>query len=86
MDNIKEIIKDKIEELTEQISGDGNILEKFKSDPIDTVKELLGKIDLSDDTIQAIVAGIKAKLGADKLDDLADKAKDLFGKLTGKDD
>lgn len=79
MDNIIEIVKDKVEDLVAQIKGDGDLLAKFKSAPVDTVKELLGKIDLDDEIIDKIVDGIKAKLGADKLGGLLDKAKDLLG-------
>ena len=79
MDNIIEIIKDKIEELVEKVKGDDGLLAKFKENPVDTVKGLLGNIDLDNDAIEKIVDGVKAKLGADKLGDLLDKAKGLFG-------
>lgn len=71
-------IKEKIEELAKKITGDGKLLEKFKSDPIGTVKELLGKIDLPDGALDSIVSGIKAKIGSDKIGGLLDKAKGLL--------
>lgn len=87
MDNIIETVKDKIEEIVAQVKGNDELLAKFKANPIDTVKELLGNIDLPDGALDNIVDGIKAKLDgaeegsvADKIGDLLDKAKGLFGK------
>jgi len=85
MDNILDMVKDKINDLVGQLKADEGLLAKFKADPIGTVKELLGKIDLPDGALDNIVDGIKAKLGSGELDtgkigDLLEKAKDLFGK------
>ena len=73
-----ENIMDRIEELVEKISGDDKMVEKFKSNPVDTVKSLLGGIDLDNEIVEKIVAGIKAKLGAGKLGGLLDKVTDLL--------
>jgi len=89
MDNILGIVKEKIGDLVEQIKADDGLLAKFKADPIGTVKELLGKIDLPDGALDNIVDGIKEKLGGKKDSDddgngesvlggLLDKAKDLL--------
>jgi len=90
MDNILATVKDKIDDIVEKIKGDDGILAKFKANPVDTVKELLGNIDLPDDALDGIVDGIKAKLDgaeegsvADKIGDLLDKAKGLFGGKDG---
>ncbi len=90
MDNIMDIVKDKIEEVVAKVKGDNGMLAKFKANPMETVKELLGSIDLPDGALDNIVDGIKAKLGADtdgdgKADGLLGKAKDLLedGKLGG---
>lgn len=87
MDNIIETVKDKIEEIVAKVKGNDELLSKFKANPVDTVKELLGNIDLPDGALDNIVDGIKAKLDsaeegtvADKIGDLLDKAKGLFGK------
>ncbi len=91
MDNILDMVKDKINDLVGQIKADDGLLTKFKADPIGTVKELLGKIDLPDGALDNIVDGIKDKLAGkdDGKDDgkdeggllggLLDKAKDLLG-------
>lgn len=73
-----ENIMDRIEELVEKISGDDKMVEKFKSNPADTVKSLLGGIDLDNEIVEKVVAAIKAKLGAGKLGGLLDKVTDLL--------
>ena len=70
-------IKEKIEELVGAISKDKALLEQFKKDPVKAVEKLLG-VDLPDDIIEKVVAGVKAKLTLDKLDDAADFLKKLF--------
>lgn len=59
-------IKAKIEELTKKITSDKDILAKFKNDPVKTVQGLIG-INLSDDQIEKVVEGVKAKINLDKL-------------------
>ena len=92
MDNILATVKDKIEEVVAQIKGDDGALAKFKENPIDTVKELLGKIDLPDGALDNIVDTIKEKLGIGGADNAADdgnesigeKITDAVGDLLGK--
>lgn len=77
-------IKKKIEELVDQLLSDEKTMASFKKDPITTIEKLIG-IDLPNDQIEAIVKGIQAKLGLEKLgiDDIGD-ALSLAGKLFGK--
>jgi hypothetical protein len=70
-------IKEKITELVQKITGDKDLLAKFKADPIGTVKGILGNIDLPNDQLSAIVDGVKAKINLDA-------AGDLLGGLFGK--
>ena len=72
-------IKAKIEELVNKVKGDSGTLEKFKSDPAGTFKGLLGGVDLSADTINKIVDGVKAKVSLDAVGGAVDKVKGLFG-------
>jgi len=72
-------IKEKIEELVKKISGDKATQDSFKKDPVKTVEKLLG-IDLPDEQINQIVAGIKAKLGGDGLAGIAEKLGGILGK------
>jgi len=77
-------IKERIEELVKQLLSDEKMMANFKKDPITTVEKLIG-VDLPNDQIDAIIAGVKAKLGLEKLgiDDIGD-ALNLASKLFGK--
>ena len=72
-------IKAKIEELVEKIKSDKNLLAKFKAEPIKTIEGLIG-IDLPDEQLQKLVAGIKAKIDLDNVGDALGKLGGLFGK------
>ena len=72
-------IKGKIEELVKQLQGDEGLREQFKNDPVKAAERLLG-VDLPDDVLEKIVAGVKAKLGADKAAGLLDALGGLLGK------
>ena len=72
-------IKAKIEELVEKIKSDKDLLAKFKAEPIKTIEGLIG-IDLPDEQLQKLVAGIKAKIDRDNVGDALGKLVGLFGK------
>ena len=71
-------IQKTISELVGKISGDSSLLNKFKSNPMETVKSLLGNVDLDSGALKSIVDGIKAKLN---LDDAAKQATGFFAKI-----
>ena len=77
--NIKEELKDKLEEIVEKIKNDKNIAAKFQADPISTVEGLIG-IDLPNDQLEGLVDAIKAKVSMDKVGDALGGLKGLFGK------
>lgn len=68
-------IKAKIEELTDKIKGDKDLMKKFKENPVAALEGLIG-VDLPDDQIERIADGIKAKIS---LEDIGDKLGGLFG-------
>jgi len=70
-------LKEKIEELVDKLKSDPKLLAGFKSDPIKTVEKLVG-IDLPDDKLQPLVAGIKTKLAAGDVADKLGGLKKLF--------
>lgn len=78
MENIKELIKDKVDEIVEKVKADPQILSKFKEDPIKTVEELVG-VDLPDDAIKAVAEAAKVKLAGTELGDKLGKIGDLLG-------
>ena len=72
-------IKAKIEEIVEKIKNDDELQQLFKKDPVAALEKLTG-IDLSDDQIDAVIAGVKAKLGADSIGDALKGLGGLFGR------
>lgn len=73
-------IKEQINSIVTKLSTDETLLKKFKKNPTSVVKTLLGKIDLTDDIIEKIVAGVKAKLGISDASGLISKISGLFKK------
>ncbi len=59
-------IKKIIEDIVEKIKNDEGLQKRFLSDPVGALKELTG-IDIPTDQIEAVVAGVKAKLTADNI-------------------
>lgn len=70
-------IKEKINEVVEKVTSDKDMKEKFEKDPIKAIEEVLG-VDLPDDAVEKIVDGVKAKVAADSISDVASKFKKLF--------
>ena len=70
-------IKEKIEELVEKISKDEKLQKQFKDDPVKALEKLLD-VDLPDDVIEKLIAGVKAKLSMDDLSDAVKFLKKLF--------
>ncbi len=71
-------IQKTITDLVAKISGDKNLINKFKSDPASVVKSLLGNIDLDSGALKSIIDGVKAKLN---IDDVAKEATGFLAKL-----
>ncbi len=57
-------IKEQIEGIVEKLQKDKALQAQFKKDPVKAVEKLLG-VDLPDDMVEKIVAGVKAKLSLD---------------------
>ena len=70
-------IKEQIEKIVEKVQKDDVLRAQFKKDPIKAVEKVLG-VDLPDEVIEKIVAGVKAKISIDKVSDVADVLKKLF--------
>ena len=70
-------VKAKIDELVGKLQKDPAMLKSFQDDPIKTVEKLVG-VDLPDDQLKPLVAGIKAKLTAGDLGSKLDGLKKLF--------
>lgn len=73
-----------VEQIVEKLTGDKGLLAGFQKNPIESVKSLLGNVDLDDGVIKSIIDAVKGKIN---LDDAAGKAKGILGffkKLFGK--
>lgn len=69
----------KAEELVKKITGDNSLLDKFKADPKETVKELL-QDKVSDDVVTKITDIVKTKVKVDDAKDIIGSIKNLFKK------
>jgi len=70
-------VKEQITKAVEKITKDKALQEQFKDEPVKALEKVLG-VDLPDDIMEQVIAGVKAKLTADKLSDAADALKKLF--------
>lgn len=73
--DIQKLIAQAVKSLTEN----EELLKAFNKNPAKTLEKILG-INLPDDQVNALVAGVKAKLGLDDVLEMAGKLKGLFGK------
>ncbi len=72
-------LKEQITKMVESISKDKNLQEQFKKEPVKALESVLG-VDLPEDVIEQVIAGVKAKLTADNMSDAVDTIKGLFKK------
>lgn len=70
-------IKAKIEELVSKFQKDPSLLKRFQQDPVKTLEELTG-VNLPEEQLQPLVAGVKAKLAAADLGGKLEGLKNLF--------
>ncbi len=70
-------IKEKINDIVEKIKDNPDIREQFEKEPVKAIEKLIG-VDLPDDVIEKVIDGVKAKMTADKIGDIAGKFKKLF--------
>ena len=70
-------IKGKVEEIVEKIKEDPALLAEFQKEPVKAIEKVLG-IDLPDEKLQPLVAGVKAKLASGEFGDILDGLKKLF--------
>ena len=56
--DLKFDVKEKVEELVKKLQSDPSLLKNFEQDPIKTIEKLVG-VDLPDEKIQPLIAGIK---------------------------
>lgn len=69
-----------IDQVLEKLTGNKNAVAKFKKDPIGSVKQILGNIDLDNEVLEKIVEAVKGKIN---LDEIAGKAGGVLNALKG---
>ena len=74
--DIKELIKDKVDDIVDKIKSDKTLMTRFKTEPVKVVEELIG-MDLPDDQIKKLADAVKAKIDLDKIGGMLGG---LFGK------
>ena len=70
-------LKSKIEEAVKKLQSDPALLQKFQKDPIKAIETLFG-VDLPDEQLKPLVAGIQAKLAARDIGSKLEGLKNLF--------
>lgn len=70
-------IKEQIEKVVDKVKNDDNFKKEFKNDPVKAVEKISG-IDIPDGMVDKLVAGVQAKLGADKAENALGAIKKLF--------
>lgn len=70
-------VKEKVEEIVQKLQKDPALLKSFQDDPIKTLEKVTG-MDLPDDQLKPVIAGIKAKLAASDISGKLDGLKKLF--------
>ncbi len=70
-------LKSKIEEAVKKLQSDPALLQKFQKDPIKAIETLFG-VDLPDEQLKPLVAGIQAKLAASDIGSKLEGLKNLF--------
>lgn len=70
-------VKEKIDELVKKVKGDPQLMAGFQKDPVKTIEGLLN-IDLPDEQLKPLVAGIQTKLAASQMGDKLEGLKKLF--------
>ena len=72
-------IKELIEKVVDKIKDSDSLKEQFEKEPVKVIEKFLG-VDLPDEIVEKIIDGVKAKITLDKVSDVADALKGLFGK------
>ena len=72
-------IKANVEKAAVKIMKDKKLRKQFDTNPVAVIEELIG-VDLPDDAVNQIIAGIRAKLAQDKLGCMLAGLGEIFSK------
>ena len=66
----------KVNEIVDKVQKDPKFMEQFKKEPVKAVESVIG-VDLPDDVVNQVVAGVKGKVTLDKAAGVLDALKGL---------
>ena len=66
----------KVNEIVDKVQKDPKFKEEFKKDPVKAVESVIG-VDLPDDVVNKVVAGVKGKVTLDSAAGIMDAIKGL---------
>lgn len=72
-------ISKQVNDIVKKVQSDKSFAAKFKSDPVKAIESALG-VNLPDDQIKPLIAGVNTKLAAGKAGGIAGAFKKLFRK------
>ena len=72
-------IKGKIQQAAAALMKDKNLRKQFDTNPTAVIEELIG-VDLPDEIVNQIIAGVRAKLASDKLGCMLSGLGEIFSK------
>ena len=70
-------IKEQIEKMAKKVLSEEKLMDLYKKDPIKAVEKILG-VDLPDEIIEKVIAGVKAQITVDTAKDVMGALKKLF--------
>ena len=70
-------IKSKVEEIVKKLQADAGLAAAFQKDPVKAIEKILG-VDLPEDKLQPLVAGVRARLAASDIGGKLEGLKKLF--------
>lgn len=70
-------IKEKVSKIVEEVTKNDDLKKQFEKEPVKVIEKLIG-VDLPDDVVERIIDGVKAKLTADNISQVAGAIKKLF--------
>ena len=70
-------INEQIEKMAKKVLADEDLMKQFKKDPVKAAEKILG-VDLPDELVEKVIAGVKAQIAAEGAKDALGALKKLF--------
>lgn len=70
-------IKETINKIVDAVTENKDLLTQFEKEPVKVIEKIIG-IDLPDDIVEKIIAGVKSKIAVDKVSDAVGLLKKFF--------